>query len=272
LFKLGSSLNLIQAIFMNIFYLCLVTTIWGNEAPTSQILSQNSLVRFANIIDRNPSPENDAEFEKLLNEKPQVLYRDGLHENLIHLLVKKNNLKLLNSTINFVDKLDTEKQSSALLYNNMDKDTPLMVSIMRGANNSFLILMQQLKKNPSIFLNALNALNIHHQNVLHYAVTFQNDLAFNNLLQESALFQNRQNWINLKDNLGKTSFYKATANENLDYMHKLATIGCDINIANLMGNRAIDLARDSDNQALRDFFGLKKSFFTRCFAHVHFRR
>lgn len=257
---------------MNIFYLFLVITIWGHEAPTSQILSQHSLVRFANIIDQNSSQQNDAQFEKLLNEKPQVLYRDGLHENLLHLLIKKNNPKFLETTINFIDKLDIEKQSSALLYKNTDDDTPLMLSILRGANKSYLIILNQLKKNPSIFLNALNSLNIHRQNVLHYAVIFQNDLAFNTLMEESAKFQNRQNWVNLKDNLGKTCFYKATETQNIDYMNKLVAAECDVNISTLMGNRAIDLARDSDNQALRDFFGLKKSFFCRCFAHVHFRR
>ncbi len=272
MFKLGSNLSLIQALPMIIFCLFLVITIWAHEAPTSQILSQNSLVRFANIIDQNPSPENDAEFEKLLTEKPHVLYRAGLNENLLHLLIKKNKSKFLNTTINFIDKLDPEKQGSALLYKNMDNDTPLMLSILRGANTSFLMLMEQLKKNPTIFLNSLNSLNVHQQNVLHYAVIFQNDLAFNTLLQESAIFQNRQNWVNLKDNLGKTCFYKATENQNIDYMNKLVAAECDLNITTLMGNRAIDLARVSDNQALRDFFGLKKSFFCRCFAHVHFRR
>lgn len=263
---------MIQAFFMNIFYLFLVTFIWGHEAPTSQILSQNSLVRFANIIDQNSSLQNDAEFENLLTEKPHVLYRDGLNENLLHLLIKKNNPKLLNTTINFIDTLDPEKQGSALLYKNSDNDTPLMMSILRGANKSYLMLLQQLKKNPSIFLNALNSLNIHRQNVLHYAVIFQNDLAFNTLMEESAKFQNRQSWVNLKDNLGKTCFYKATENQNIDYMNKLVAAECDINIATLMGKRATDLARDSDNQVIRDFFGLKKSFFNSCFAHVRFRR
>lgn len=272
MFKLGSSLSLIQALFMINFYLFLVTTIWGHEAPTSQILSQNSLVRFANIIDQNPSPQNDAEFENLLTEKPHVLYRTGLNENLLHLLIKKNNTKFLETTINFIDKLDIEKQSSALLYKNTDDDTPLMMSILRGANKTYLMLLQQLKKKPTIFLNSLNSLNIHRQNVLHYAVIFQNDLAFNTLMEESAKFQNRQNWVNLKDNLGKTCFYKATENQNIDYMNKLVAAECDVNISTLMGKQAIDLAQDSDNQALRDFFGLKKSFFCRCFAHVHFRR
>jgi ankyrin repeat protein len=263
---------LIQAFFMNIFYLFLVTSIWGHKAPTSQILSQHSLVRFESIIDRSAKDQNDSDFEKLLTEKPHVLYRDGLNENLLHLLIKKNNSKLLNTTINFIDKLDLEKQKSALLYNNTDKDTPLMITIMRGANNAFLMLLQKLKKNPTIFLNSLNSLNVHRQNALHYAVTFQNDLAFNTLMEESAMFKNRQNWLNLKDNLGKTCFYKATENQNIDYMHKLVAAECDINIATLIGKRAVDVARDSDNQALRDFFGLKKSYFNSCFAHVRFRR
>ncbi len=254
------------------FYLFLVTIIWGHEAPTSQILSQNSLVRFASIIESSAKDQNEAEFEKLLKAKPHVLYRDGLNENLLHLLIKKNNVKLLNTTINFIDMLDPEKQGAALLYKNSDNDTPLMMSILRGANKSYLMLLNQLKKNPSIFLGALNSLNIHRQNVLHYAVIFQNDLAFNTLIEESARFQNRQNWVNLKDNLGKTCFYKATENQNIDYMHKLVAAESDINIATLMGKRAIDLARDSDNQAIRDFFGLKKSYFNSCFAHVRFRR
>ena len=55
-------------------------------------------------------------------------------------------------------------------------------------------------------------------------------------------------------------------------MNKLVAAECDINIATLMGKRATDLARDSDNQVIRDFFGLKKSFFNSCFAHVRFRR
>jgi hypothetical protein len=256
-----------------IIYLLLIHSIFSQEGPRSQILSQSSLVRFEQIINENSDLKNDSEFETLLNEKQFVLYREGLNENLLHLITRKNNLRLLNKTLKLIDKLDQEKQKKALCYQNIFNESPLMTSLKHRSNTAFILLLQQLKKNTNIFLTSISAVDSYQQNIMHYSVISNNDLAVNMLLQETMSFRNRQNWLNTQDFQGKTSFYRATENNNFGIMAKLIEADCDINIPDIMGRRAIDIARNSENQELKNFFGIEKEcFFTRCFGHVRFRR
>jgi len=244
----------------------------AQEKPVSQILTQSNLVRFERIIEKNLTEPNDLEFENLLSEKPQVLYREGLSENLLHLLIRKKNVNLLNKTISYIDNLSEDKQNSAFLYTNTLKENPLMLSVRYRSNEAFIALFNKLKENSLLFFNSINAEDLYKQNILHYAVMCGNELALNLLIQETATYRNRNDWINSSDITGRTSFYKATEIQNLNFMNKLLESECDINIPNSMGTRPIDLARNSENQELKNFFGLKKSFFNSCFAHVRFKR